>query len=106
MSSIQNLGSFGASGSLWMDEAEIVQSDWHDIETDRKDEKPEEHTFRSCNHFAFRLKTLGKAELFFDLLDGKRIEKRKVVDTEEKKDAAGKPLENQKSEQAAPPNGP
>jgi hypothetical protein len=101
MNSLQDLGSFGGIGSLWMDEAEIVQSDWHDIDTDRKDEKPEEETFRSYNHYAFRLKTLEKAELFFDLLDGKRIARREaeVVEAEEKIEEAGDPFAEQNSEQ-------
>ena len=99
MGSIEDLGSFGGFGSRWMGEAEIVQSDWHDVDTDRKDEKPDEQTLRSYNHFAFRLKTLEGTELFFDLLDGRCIEKRKIVDTHENKGASGDPFENQKSEQ-------
>ena len=55
MNSLQDLGSFGGIGSLWMKEAEIVQSDRHDIDTDRKDEKPEEEFLRSYNHYTFRL---------------------------------------------------
>lgn len=96
MGSIQD----GSFGSPWMDEAEIVQSSWHDVDTDRKDEEPDEQTFRSYNHYVFRLKTLEKTELFFDLLDGKRIERKKIVNTKESKEGSGDPFGNQKSEPA------
>jgi hypothetical protein len=99
MNSLRDLGSFGGIGSLWMNEAEIVQSDQYDIDTDRKDEKPDEQTLHGYNYFAFRLKTLEGTELFFGLLDGRRIEKRKIVDTHENKGASGDPFENKKSEQ-------
>lgn len=103
MNSLQDLGSFGGIGSLWMNEAEIVQSDRYDIDTDRKDEKPDEQTLRSYNHFAFRLNTLGGAELFFDLLDGKCIARREagVAEAEENGEATGDPFEDQNSEQDA-----
>lgn len=101
MTSLQDQASFGGIGSLWMDEAEIVQSDWYDIDTDRKDAKPDEEFLRSYNHFTFRLKTLEKAELFFDLLDGKLISRRKAkpVETEEVSGEAGDPFAEQDSEQ-------
>jgi hypothetical protein len=101
MKSLQDLGSFGGIGSLWMDEAEIVQSDRHDIDTDRKDEKPDEQILRSYNHYTFRLKTLEKAELFFDLLEGKRIARReaKVVEPEKKGEETGDPFAEPNSEQ-------
>lgn len=95
---IEDLGSSGGFGSRWIDQAGIVQSDWHDIDTDRKDGKPDERTLRSYNHFAFRLKTLDESELFFDLLDGRRIEKTKIVVPQENEGASGMPCEDQKSE--------
>ncbi len=101
MKSLQDLGFFGGFGSLWMDEAEIVQSDRHDIDTDRKDEKPDEQILRSYNHYTFRLRTLEKTELFFDLLEGKCIARReaKVVEAEEKSEETGDPFAEQNSEQ-------
>jgi hypothetical protein len=86
-------------GSLWMGEAEIVESFWHNIDTDRKDEEADEETFRSYNHYVFRLKTLEKAELFFDILDGNRIEKKKIVNTAETDDASKDPFSKEGSEQ-------
>lgn len=100
MNSLQGQGSLGGTGSLWMDEAKIVQSDWYDIDTDRKDAKPDEEFLRSYNHYTFRLKTLEKAELFFDLLDGKLITRRDakpVVEEEHSRDT-GDPFAEQDSE--------
>lgn len=101
MSSLEDIGRYGGFGSLWMDKAEIVQSDGHDINTDRKDEKPDEQTRRSYNHFTFRLKTLEKSVLFFDLLDGKRITRKQteVVEEVEESKSTDNPFDDQNSEQ-------
>lgn len=94
MSSLEDIARYGGFGSRWMNKAEIVQSDGHDIDTDRKDEKPEEQMRRSYNLFTFRLETLEKTVLFFDLLEGKRLERReaKAAEVEEKSEKSGDPF--------------
>ena len=86
MDSVRNLAPFGGFGSLWMDEAGIVPSVQHDLDTDRKDERPGEQVLRSYNHYTFRLKTLEKTELFFDLLDGRLIARREAKKVEAQKE--------------------
>ena len=74
---IEDLGSFGTAGWRWMKDAGIEQASNHGIKTERGDEKPGAETGNSYNDYLFRLETLERTELFFDLLDGRLIEKRK-----------------------------
>ncbi len=74
---IEDQGSFGFAGWRWMKDAEIESSQNQGIKTDRNDEKPGAEMSNSYNDSLFHLETLERTELFFDLLDGRLIEKRK-----------------------------